>query len=634
MQVQPEPGESRILGWVTAALVSLFLGLRLPLLWIERFDPDEFEALHGSYSIASGLIPYRDYFENHLPLLHFLLLPLFRVFAADRSSGQAEALILAARVAMWGMSAATIVACYWVGRLRSGHTQGCTAAALLVGLWVFADKGFEVRPDVPAHLFLCASWLTLAAAAVAGPLRRRGLLLLGSGVCLGLATLCTQKILFSWPGCGLLVFLLVCVDSQGPRRWRWIAFWLCGLALPLVAVGAWFWAHDAFEPMIDQNLLLNLRWKTRHSPVPAFRAIWFENWPIILLAVAGLPSALRADSPRAPTSLKLLPLAAAGSLLAGTLILPAPLAQYFLPLMAPVAWLAADALVGLSHRAASGKSAEWLLAGALLALSLNPLLRGHVGRELASPDARARATLDQIGWVVDHTGRDETVLDGFSGLGVFRPHAWFYFYPNEDIRPLIDYSEVTGLKKRLRNGVVSPRLAILDWDLQGVDSELLQFLKENYTQIGTTDIWERRSDSVDGPLSGGQLEVGSGPLDRLTGVGFYPPEEEAGRWYRRSRGRASTLRVPLERADHSRLIVHARLEYQAAEVSLIVRVNDHELEPVPLEPGWRDYVLPIPASVLRPGLNRVQLFYPKAPRDTPGATIHNSVISLDYIRIE
>jgi len=131
-----------------------------------------------------------------------------------------------------------------------------------------------------------------------------------------------------------------------------------------------------------------------------------------------------------------------------------------------------------------------------------------------------------------------------------------------------------------------------------------------------------------------QLEVGSGPLDRLTGVGFYAPEEEAGRWYRRSRGRASTLRLPLERADHSRLIVHARLEYQAADVSLIVRVNDHELEPVSLEPGWRDYVLPIPASVFHPGLNRVQLFYPKAPRDTPGATNPNSVIALDYIRIE
>jgi hypothetical protein len=330
--------------------------------------------------------------------------------------------------------------------------------------------------------------------------------------------------------------------------------------------------------------------------------------------------------------LKLLPLAAAGSLLAGTLILPAPLEQYFLPLMAPVAWLAADALVRLSRRAASGKPAEWLLAGALLALSLNPLLR--LGRGLASPDAPARATLDQIGWIVDHTGRDETVLDGFSGLGVFRPHAWFYFYPNEDIRPLIDRSEVTGLVRRLRNGVVSPRLAILDWDLQGVDSELLQFLKENYARIGMTDTWERRNDPVDGPLSGGQLEVGSGPLDRLTGLGFYPPEEEAGRWYRRSRGRASTLRLPLERADHSRLIVHARLEYQAAEVSLAVRVNDHELEPVSLEPGWRDYVLPIPASVLRPGLNRVQLFYPKAPRDAPGATTPNSVIALDYIRIE
>lgn len=631
MEIRAQAGEARVLGWVTVTLILLFLAVRLPVLWIERFNPDEFEALHGSYSIAKGLIPYRDYFENHLPLLHFLLLPLFGLFAADDSSEQAKALILAARVTMWAMSALAIGAVYWVGRLRSGPTQGCVAAVLLCGLTFYADKGFEVRPDVPAHLLLCVCWLTLAAASRIDSMDRRGPLLGLSGASLALATLATQKILFSWPGCFLLAGLVIAAEP-GPRRWRSAAFWLGGLALPLVALGAWFAVHGAFASLIDQNLLLNLRWKTRYSPVPVFRAIWFENWPVVLLACLGLLTVWRGSHPRVPASLRLLPLAAAGSLLAGTLILPAPLDQYFLPLMAPLSWLAADALVGLAGRLAPARAFAWSLS-AVLVLWLGPELV-RMGRDLASTESPARETLDQVGWVIDHTGRDDTVLDGFSGLGVFRPHAWFYFYPNEDIRPLIDYGEVAALVKALQNGRVAPRLAIVDRDLQEVDSDLLLFLKENYEPVGMTEIWERRDDPIDGPSFGGRLDIGSGPLDRLAGYGFYTPEEEDGHWFRRSRGRASTLRVPLQRGDHSRLVVHARLEYPLPGVSMLVSVNDRQLAAVPLEEGWRDYVLPIPASLLRAGLNRVQLLYPLTPRDTQGTTGRNAVIALDQIRIE
>lgn len=620
-----------MVGWVAAILVLLFLVLRLPLLWIEPFNPDEFEALHGAYSISTGLIPHRDYFENHLPLLHFLLLPLFRIFAADVSSDQARALVLSARVVMWSMSAVTIGAVYWVGRWRSGRTQGWVAAVLLCGLSFYADKGFEVRPDVPAHLCLCVSWLTLAAASRLGSPNRRGPLLGLSGIFLGLATLGTQKILFSWPGCGLLALLLI-VGESGQRRWRPAAFWLGGLATPLLVLGAWFAGKGALAPLIDQNLLLNLRWKTHYSPLPAFRAIWFENWPIVLLAVGGLLCSRPVSRLRVPAALKLLPLAAAGSLVAGTVILPAPLEQYFLPLMAPLAWLAADTLVGLAGRVASARTVAWFLSAALVVLSGPQFLR--MTHALGSPEAPARDTLDQIGWVIDHTSRDETVLDGFSGLGVFRPHAWFYFYPNEDIRPLIDYSEVAGLIKGLQNGRVTPRLAIVDRDLQEVDGDLLQFLKENYEPVGITEIWERRDDPIDSPSFGGRLDIGSGPLDRLAGYGFYAPEEENGHWFRRSRGRASTLRVPLRRADHSRLTVHARLDYPIPGASMVVSVNDRDLASLPLEEGWRDYVLPIPAALLRTGLNRVQLLYPLTPRDTPGTSGRNAVISLDHIKIE
>jgi hypothetical protein len=45
-----------------------------------RFDADEFEHLHGSWMVHSGFLPYRDFWQNHTPLLYFVLAPLLSVF--------------------------------------------------------------------------------------------------------------------------------------------------------------------------------------------------------------------------------------------------------------------------------------------------------------------------------------------------------------------------------------------------------------------------------------------------------------------------------------------------------------------------------------------------------------------------
>ena len=46
-------------------------------LWIRYIDPDEFEHIHATYCIYSGMIPHIDFFEVHPPLLWYLLLPFF-----------------------------------------------------------------------------------------------------------------------------------------------------------------------------------------------------------------------------------------------------------------------------------------------------------------------------------------------------------------------------------------------------------------------------------------------------------------------------------------------------------------------------------------------------------------------------
>ena len=630
MDAPHHPGESRLLTVVAACLVAAFFGLRLPLLLTDRFNPDEFEHLHAAFSLSSGLVPYRDFFENHFPLLQFMLAPLFAVFAADRSAGQAEALILAARVGMAGLSGLTIVTTYWLGRIRAGRRQGLAAAVLLCGLGFFADKGFEIRPDVPALLLLNVTWLSLAAAWRPDPRGLRRPWLAASGASLALATLCTQKILFLWPAVGVVMGWMT-LEARGPRV-RALLAWLAGFVGVTAAIGGWFAARGALAAFVDQNLLLNLRWQTRYPPLPPLRAILIENLPLVLLALAGAVTAARGVDRIAPASLRWLPVAAAAAVVTGAFIVPAPLEQYFLPLAPPLAWLAADALAALVRWRGSGRSAEWLLVGVLALLLLQPLL--GLARGLRNPGDWARTTIAQVRWVLDNTKADDSVLDGFSGAGVFRPHAWFYFYPNEDIAPLIRDEEVAALIRDLRDGEISPRLAVLDRDLRRLDAELLEFLEANYEPTGVGDIWARRDQPIDQPPFEGRLDVGAGPTDRLVGTGFYRPQQEAGRWFRLSRGPSSTLRVPLARGDHARLVLHARLEFQGRPVAVAVTVNDREIGRAVLGPGWRGYVFTLPPTLLRPGLNRVRLSYTSTPRDEVGSGGRNAVIALDEIRLE
>ena len=42
------------------------------------YEADEMEHLHGAWNVGQGLLPYRDFFEHHPPLLYYLLAPFVR----------------------------------------------------------------------------------------------------------------------------------------------------------------------------------------------------------------------------------------------------------------------------------------------------------------------------------------------------------------------------------------------------------------------------------------------------------------------------------------------------------------------------------------------------------------------------
>ncbi|HXV63969.1 MAG TPA: hypothetical protein VEK15_24935, partial [Vicinamibacteria bacterium] len=67
------------------ALVVLFYGMRLPLGLVSAIDPDELAHLHCAWSVSKGMLPYRDFFENHTPGFFYLVAPLFSFFQVETS---------------------------------------------------------------------------------------------------------------------------------------------------------------------------------------------------------------------------------------------------------------------------------------------------------------------------------------------------------------------------------------------------------------------------------------------------------------------------------------------------------------------------------------------------------------------
>ena len=69
-------GMRRLAPGVLAAIAALSVVLRIGVLLNRRIDPDESQHLHVAWLITQGQVPYRDFWEHHLPFFHYAMAPL------------------------------------------------------------------------------------------------------------------------------------------------------------------------------------------------------------------------------------------------------------------------------------------------------------------------------------------------------------------------------------------------------------------------------------------------------------------------------------------------------------------------------------------------------------------------------
>jgi hypothetical protein len=554
---------SALVAFTSLALTGGHLVARLPLMTTRRFDPDELEHAHVAWCILQGQVPYRDFFEHHTPLFHYLLAGLLSVFDVSRSADSAFHALFAARYLGWAMSAAILIVTFVLARrLQDGITAWVTLP-IAAGSIVMALRAVEIRPDgLSTVLWLC-SLIPLHAALRSGqPGSPRTRHLFGAaGAALGLAGLTSQKSLLAGPALALLALWYVFSPRFGGRLRTRIGdiTWQAGGALATwaLAIGA-FASQGAAADFLRLTIFENLRWKTETSAAGTLGfLIRYDPWFFGLAAGGGvlLLRGLRDAGERRVSDALLL--ACAAGTFAGLFLLPVPYPQYCLTFLPLLAIMAASLLVRVVRTLASAdawslirRAPGWtgvaLLAFAgtsLIALViarpsvLTPVLypalvaaaaavalavpmhgRPHVALAavllvLSVIPAQAERWLAGVGddgqfaalrFVLDHTSPEAVVLDGSSGYGVFRRHAIFFWMLHPGVRAMLSTDQVAQLVDGVTSGRVRPDVVVLDKNLRQVSPRLTAFIEHAYTDTGVDTIRVRPSSRLivglaDGP---------------------------------------------------------------------------------------------------------------------------------------
>jgi uncharacterized membrane protein len=456
------------------AIAAAMLVVRTWFIVHRAFDIDEFEHAHATWSVAQGLLPYRDFFEHHTPALYFAFAPLFARMHPERDADAAARLLLWCRAAMWLVTIGSIALTYRLASLWRDRATGAFATLLLATSAQFTDSMLEFRPDVPAVCALLVSCLCLVAVGRRRPRDARAIwLMCGSGIAFGIALMCTQKVLFAAPGLALVLAVRARDDARS------IVAFAAGAALPVAGIASWFAAHEALGALYFGTVTTNLRLTAdRFPPLPRLLTN-IKNDPVFYgLGTAGIAAACRVR-PRAD---QLPIIASAVSLVAGIFIIGKSYDQYYALLLPLVAVLAAAVAQDALPRTRATRS------NAIVIVAMIALAAWSIGRLLHwfRPND---SQLTEIAWVTSHTDPSDTYLGGTSGPATFRPHAWYYFFLTG---AFATDREFAALLASLESGAIRPRLVIVDERFSEVaPAGLLAYVREHYRHV-RGDLYQRR----------------------------------------------------------------------------------------------------------------------------------------------
>ncbi len=455
--------------------LPILLGLLVFLIHqshVRYIDQDELEHLNSAYFVSQGERIYVDFYENHPPLTALLLQPVMR------SSEDPEVLIHRGRRIMLALAAGILAAVGYLGWRAGGRNAGAAAAAatLLLGHGFFFQKALEVRPDVPAALL----WVIALGTLIQTTENPRWHWPVVSGALLCLAGLFTPKIIYAAAGAVAATVFAVAMNppsraaapdattpaaagnsttlagapdsttlaasNSGAARARialiallriLLGAFLVGAAAALVMSNAGilrgFW-NDVFGSSLRMRIdnPSSFRWAFLKMTGRINAATW------ILTLVGALALWRSRGRLTGPTHILIWSL---GAGLIGLFLIQASMRQYFLTFLPQAAALAALGALALGRWIGSRLSR----AAAVTALALAALLAsGPAFLSMVGKEPFLRQQLPILRQVLEVTGRDDRVLDCWTGLYLTRLPAYRFFFLNSDVQRLIPRRQLEG----------------------------------------------------------------------------------------------------------------------------------------------------------------------------------------------
>jgi 4-amino-4-deoxy-L-arabinose transferase-like glycosyltransferase len=463
------------LAYLALATVGLFVAW-IRVIPIRSFDPDEFEHSHAAWYVSKGMLPYKDFFEHHSPWYYYTLAPFFRWFNVDLSVENSRHFLLFGRGFSIFVTVLSVIVVVLIGRVWQDRKVGLLAALFLVAQPVFFEKSIEMRPDVLALPFflLCLLFLLRGLSKTGDPAVGRVAWFLAGGLGLGAAIMCTQKMLFVMPG--LLSGLGIWVLFAGPKRYSRIlsvASFLGGIGIPVTLTWAAFALHQGGREFLVNNFALNAGW--RQVVNEQLLKVLETSWPVLLLCLLGSCAALypffRTKQRQYDAFVLLSTLL---GLIAGIIVVPVAHRQYYLMLLPLVCLFAAKGLCFLIELAQE-RTQAWLFIVATIPLFILPAL--DLREAFTQRNDHQLARLREV---FEKTKPTDVVMDGWEGTGVFRPHAFYYFFLHEESVPMLPQKQVDDYLDALENGTIRPRLIAMDDNLVALGSRFVRFVKKNY----------------------------------------------------------------------------------------------------------------------------------------------------------
>ena len=341
--VTPRPQQRLWILW------SVLIGLGFVGRLLYGYEVDELMHLHTAWCIGQGQLPYRDFYDNHLPVWHYLIAP----FVASLHHANFGVLLGCRLFALAILLLGLCLFYRLTKRIMIAAAPWSVGAYLLIH--PFGTTGFELRPDWTALVCLLGAILLLLKSLEAGATgsdevsiedragrtidRQSVALSFGGGLLGGLSVGMTQKSAFLL--LGIIVWLagscLLATDKvQKRRRIVCLLAMLVGAAVPILLLVWWFASRGALNELVEYGIRQNLRWMREAPLLSGAQESLMANFPIFALAFVRLIQIARTLKTHmyAATAESLVAVIFVFGIIA-FLKTPVPLAQWFLFLVVP-----------------------------------------------------------------------------------------------------------------------------------------------------------------------------------------------------------------------------------------------------------------------------------------------------------